>query len=187
MKRTTSPVLACTLLAASLLAHPTKADQLPGHVDFGRFKPSSHDAEFVEVHVRKNLINMVTRMTEKSEPEVAEILRGLHLVRVNVIGLQEDNRDETVQRVRSIREALDRNAWERIVTAHQGSDDVTVHLKMQTDEAVEGVAVTVIDGNKRIVLVNVVGDIRPENIALIGERFNIEPLRKIGQPFKKRD
>jgi hypothetical protein len=81
---------------------------------------------------------------------------------------------------------LDKNNWERIVTAHQGSDDVTVHLKMQTDEAVEGIAVTVIDGNKRVVLVNVVGNIRPENIALIGERFDIEPLRKIGHPFKKR-
>ncbi len=29
--------------------------------------------------------------------------------------------------------------------------------------------------------VNVVGDIRPEKLALIGERLNIEPLKKAGE------
>jgi hypothetical protein len=39
--------------------------------------------------------------------------------------------------------------------------------------------VTVIDGKKEAVLVNVVGNIQPEKLATLGERFDIEPLRKL--------
>ena len=51
-------------------------------------------------------------------------------------------------------------------------------------EAVEGLVVTVLEGKRQAVLVNVVGDIRPEKLALIGERFHIEPLKKISQAIE---
>ena len=41
---------------------------------------------------------------------------------------------------------------------------------------------TVMDGTKQAVFVNVVGNIKPEQLALIGDRLNIEPLKKLGHP-----
>src|SRR5205814_5022823 len=110
-----------------------------------------------------------------------ELLRGRHLIRVNVIGLDNDNRADMQKRVKTIREELNAKGWERVVVAQQRDEDVGVYLKTRGAEAVEGLVVTVLDGKREVVLINIVGDIRPEKIALIGERFNIEPLKKVGR------
>ena len=158
----------------------------PGYVDFGKFSPPSSGGEFVEVHITSNLISMVARLAEKNEPEIAELLRGLHRVRVNVIGLDDGNRAEMETRVKKIRSDLDAQGWERIVTAQKKDEDVGVYLKTRGEEAVEGVVVTVIESNREAVFINIVGNIKPEKIAVIGERFNIEPLKKIGQAVEKK-
>jgi uncharacterized protein DUF4252 len=157
----------------------------PGYIDFGKFSPPA-SGEFVEVHVKSNLIAMVARLAEKSEPEAAELLRGLQLVRVNVVSLNDENRAEMEKRIKAIRTKLDAQGWERIVTAQQKDEDVGVYLKTRGAEAVEGLVITVINGNREAVLVNIVGDIKPEKIAVVGERLNIEPLKKIGEKFEKK-
>ena len=50
----------------------------------------------------------------------------------------------------------------------------------------EGLVITVIEGNREAVLINIVGDIKPDKIAVIGERMNIEPLKKAGEALKKK-
>jgi hypothetical protein len=184
MKKLIRHSIGLAVLAATLATRLYAETPLPGYVDFGKLAPSS-GGEFVEVHIKSNLIAMVARLTEKHEPEVADLLRGLQLVRVNVIGLGDDNRAELEKRVKSIRSELDRKGWERIVTAQKQDEDVGVYLKTRGDEAVEGIVITVIAGGKEAVLVNIVGDLKPEKIALIGERLNIEPLKKIGDTLKK--
>ena len=43
----------------------------------------------------------------------------------------------------------------------------------------------VIDGGKQAVFVNVVGDIKPEQLSMLGETLHIDPLKKLGLPEKK--
>jgi hypothetical protein len=170
----------CGLLAANA-ANPS-----PGFVDLGKFAPPAASGEFVEVQISGNLISMAARLAEKSEPQVAELLRGLHLIRVNVIGLNDENRAEMEKRVKSIRSDLDSQKWERLVTAQKENEDVGVYIKTRGEEAVEGLVVTVLEGNKQAVFVNIVGDIKPEKVAMLGERFNIKPLQEIGQSIEKK-
>lgn len=174
-------------IAAAFAFHTMAyADDVPaGYVDFGKFNPSKGGGEFVEVNVKSNLIAMVARLAAVKEPEVADLLRGLHMVRVNVIQLKDDNRQEIQDRVATIRKNLDAAGWERIVTAQQAKQDVGVYVKTRGQEAFEGVVVTVIEGDREAVLVNIVGDINPDKIALIGEKLNIEPLKKVGESTKK--
>jgi hypothetical protein len=54
----------------------------------------------------------------------------------------------------------------------------------QTPDAVQGVVVTVTDGNKEAVFVNVVGNIQVDKLATIGERFGIDPLKHIPPPVQ---
>jgi hypothetical protein len=159
---------------------------LVGYVDFGKLTAPASGGEFVEVQISSNLIGMAARLVEKSEPQIAGIIRDVKLIRVNVVGLTDENRAEMQQRVQKIREQLDAQKWERMVTAQQKDQDVGVYLKMRGEEAVEGLVVTVLDGNKEAVLVNIVGNIQPDKIALLGERFNIEPLKELGEKMPKK-
>jgi hypothetical protein len=183
IRKTIALAAVATLLTASVRAENAP----PGYVDFGKLSPSSSGGEFVEVHIKSNLIEMVARLAEKAEPKAAEILRGLQVVRVNVIGLKDDNREEVMAKIKTVREELTGKGWERIVTAQEPGQDVTIFVKTRGSEAIEGVVVTVLDGKRQAVLVNVVGNIKPEKLAEIGERLNIDPLKKLGPAFEKRD
>ena len=104
------------ILSATLAA--AHADNMPpGYVNFGKLSPGAPGAEFVEVNIGANLISMTARVAEKSAPEIAELLRKLEMVRVNVIGLTDENRNDIQNRVKSIRGDLDAQGWERIVQA----------------------------------------------------------------------
>jgi hypothetical protein len=167
------------------LASTARAEE-PGYVDFGKLNPVG-DKQFVEVNIKSNLIAMVAAITKKSEPEVTQVIEGLKAIRVNVLGITKENRDEMKQRVTDIREKLDKNGWERIVTAIEKNQDVGIFLKTKDAKTVEGVCVTVIEKDQ-VVLVNVVGDIQPEKLAVVGERFDVEPLKHIpARPAKKVD
>jgi hypothetical protein len=172
--------LGCAATRAAAGDHPS------GFVDFGKFTAPASGGEFVEVNIKADLIAMVARLAEKNEPEAAELLRGLQMVRVNVIALDDENRAEVQKRVARIRSELDGHGWERVVTSQKKDEDVGIFMKMRGSEAVEGLVITVIDGNKEAVFVNIVGDIKPEKIAMVGQRLNIEPLKKIGGALDKK-
>ncbi len=157
----------------------------PGAVDFGKFTPPGKGSEFVEVNIRSNLLNFAALLVEKEEPEAAKLLRSVQLVRVNVLGLTDENRDDLQKRVQGIRQDLEGRGWERNVNVvGKNGEDVGVYTQTQGGTALAGVAVTVIDP-KNVVLVNVVGDIRPEQIAALGEKLDIQPLKEIGEAVKK--
>ncbi len=157
----------------------------PGMVDFGKFTPPGKGNEFVEVQVRSNLLIFAAQLVEKEQPDAAKLLRSVQLVRVNVVGLTDENREETLKRVQKIRQDLESHGWERNVNVQgNGGEDVGVYTQTGGGETLAGVAITVVD-SKHVVLVNVVGDIRPEQIAALGESLNINPLKEIGAATKK--
>jgi hypothetical protein len=169
------------LLASSLTAFG--AEKLPpGAIDFGTFTAPSSGAEFVEVNITSSLISLATKFIEKEDAEVAKLLNGLQSVRVNVIGLDDANRKAMADRVQKVKKQLNSNGWERIVTAQKENQDVGVYLKSANKDTVQGITVVVLDGDKEAVFINVVGDIRPEQLSKVGEKFNIDPLKKILPP-----
>lgn len=158
-----------------------------GEVDFGKLGEPVKGSKYVEVNIGKNLISLAARLVEKQQPEAAALLRSVQLVRVNVLGLVDANRSDTEKRVGEIRTQLAGQGWERIVAVQeQSGEDVAIFVKARSDEALEGLVVTVVDGQKKeAVFVNIVGNIKPEQIASVGEALNIEPLKKIGEATQK--
>ena len=158
MKRL-SRLSAVALLAATTLAPtlPHRADDTPpGQVDFGSFTPSDSGGQFVEVNVKSTLLALAARLTEKQEPEVADLLRNLKSVRVNVVGVDDGNRADLAARLKKVRTELETKGWDRVVTVQEKQQDVGVYLKQGKADAIEGIVVTVIDGDKEAVFVNVV-------------------------------
>jgi Domain of unknown function (DUF4252) len=174
--------LAAVAAALSLTAY---AETLTGQVDFGKFAAPAKGGEFVEIQVNSNLISLAAQLVEKQQPDAAKLLRSVQLVRVNVVGLTDENRDDMQKRVKQIRSDLDSHGWDRNVNVQgKEGEDVGVYTKTRGGEALAGVAITVIDP-KNVVLVNVVGDIKPEQVAALGESLNIKPLKDAGAAIKK--
>ena len=181
MKTNLRSAVGLAVICAALSFNTQAAQPSEGRVDFGQFTPPSGGGEFVEINLGSNLISMAARLTAKEEPEVTDLLKGVEAVRVNVIGLDDANRAEIETRIKGIRGQLETKGWERIVTVKEKDQDVGIYIKTRGQEAVAGLVVTVIEGGKQAVLVNIVGDIRPEKLAELGERLNIDPLKKLGQ------
>jgi len=185
MKSFTSFVLAAAVTSVAATGS-VYGEALPsGQVDFGTFTAPASGGEFVEVNVTSSLISLATKFLEKDQPDVAQVLKGLQLVRVNVIGMTEANRSDIESRVQAIRKELEAKGWERIVKVQQKSDDVGVYIKTQNKDTVQGVVVVVMDGKKQAVFVNVVGDIKPEQLSMLGEKLHIDPLKQIGDKIEK--
>ena len=164
------------LLSSCLLVNAQ--DRPPGYFDFGQLPASPSGGNQVEVAVGGAVIGIVARVLKKPEPEAADLLRNLRSVRVYVTEMKDDNRKEMLERIQAIRADLDGKGWERVVSAKKNKEDVAVFLKTQAEEVIEGLVVTVVNGDKEAVLVNIVGSIKPEQIATIGEKLNLGPLKK---------
>ncbi len=171
------------LAAAGVCAGAEKSP--PGQVDFGAFSPPDSNGEYVEINVPASLIGLAARFVEKQEPDVAKLLNGLQLVHVSVIGLNDQNRAELEKRAEKVCKELEAKGWERVVKVVKEGQDIGIYLKTQGKEAVQGLALVLLDGKQQAVFANVVGDIRPEQLALLGERLHIEPLKNIGQMANK--
>jgi hypothetical protein len=172
--------LAAATLSLASLASLSAADE-PGYFDFGKFAVGS-DSKFVEVNLQSGLIKFAAKLAASHEPDAAELLKNIRHVRVNVVGLDASNQASTLARMESIRSDLEKKGWEKIVTARdpkaKGSDDVAVFVK-STDETIQGIVVTVVEHKGTAVFVNVVGNIRAEELAKLGEKLDIKPLSKL--------
>ncbi len=185
MKRILSSPLTLAMVAALTTGWHIHAAESEGRVDFGKFALPPAGGEFVEVNISSNLIAMAARLVEKAEPDAENMLRGVHAVRVNVLGVTEENRADLEGRIQQIRDELDRRGWERVVTARKEKDDVRVYFKTLGEKVVQGVVVTVIKEGKEAVFINVAGDIRPEQLAELGEKLKLKELEEAGRKVKQ--
>jgi hypothetical protein len=185
MKNLISHSLAIAVLAAGVSLN-VLAGPPPGQMDFGKLATPGSGGEFVEIQVNSNLLSLAAKLVEKQQPDVAKLLRGVQLVRVNVVGITDENRNELTNHVQQIRHDLDAQGWDRNVNVRQkDGEDVGVYTKTRGGEALAGLVITVIEPKDEVVLVNIVGDIKPEQVAALGEGLNIKPLEKIGEALKK--
>lgn len=180
MKNVLRHTLAAATLSCALAASAFAAPDEPGFVDIGQLMPSS-DGKFVEVNLSPALLKFAARIAKHHEPDAAEIVGDIKRIRVNVVGLDDSNRATTIEKIEAVRSQLENQGWTRMVTVREGhdGDNVAVFAKMRDDDSIDGLVVTVIDRKGEAVFVNIVGNINPDKIALLAEKYDIEPLRKI--------
>jgi hypothetical protein len=174
-------------LCVVLSSLAVNGDLLSSQVDFGTFSPPKNGGEFVEVNLPSNLIALAGRILEKQEPDIARLVSGLQLVRVNVIGLDEDNRPEIEQRIAKVSKELGAKGWQRIVSAQKEGKEANIFLKMTDKGAVQGLVAMVTDGEEHAVFANIVGEIKPEQISILADKLHIDALKNIGTTEKTQE
>ena len=176
----------CAVAVVSLLLGvPLRADDPPpGLVSFGKFtKPTN--GELVEINLSNDMLAMALQLVGKGQPDVTEALGGLHSVRVNVVGLDDQNREEVTARIKAVRGELDAKGWQPVVNVQEKKEDVGIYLKTRGKESIEGLVITVLDGRKEAVFINVVGDIKMDKLAALGDKLSLGMLKKAAEELMK--
>jgi Domain of unknown function (DUF4252) len=176
----------CALAVASLLfaASLRAADAPAGLVNFGKFtKPTN--GELVEINLTSDMIAMAMQLAGKGQPDFTEALSGLHSISVNVVGMDDQNREEVMARMKAVRAQLDAGGWQPVVKVQEKKEDVGIYLKTRGKEAIEGVVITVIEGRKQAVFINVAGNIQMDKLSALGDKLNIKELKKVAGEIMK--
>jgi hypothetical protein len=183
MTRSFRAIFAPVALAFVLTA--TVSAEEPGYVDFGKLI-APEKGQFVEINLGKGLLKLASFVVRCEEPAAADVISGISRVRINVVGLDDRNRDSTTEKVRALRTELNAQGWDQIVTARgEKHEDVAVFIKHRDGEVIDGLVVTVIDERKKeAVLVNIAGRIKAEQLGALGERFQIDPLKRVKKTAK---
>lgn len=175
-------LIRCSLAAAGLvLACQGLAAKAPsaGYVDFAAFTPNP-DGQLVEVKVDSGLLRFAAKVAAAREPEAAEIIRNIESVRVNVVELNATNVADATAKIEAVRSQLESAGWAPTVKVRdpKKGENVAIYIKSGADDTIEGIVVTVLEDGKQAVFVNVVGNIRPEQLGEIGKRFDIPVLKR---------
>ena len=174
-----------TALTAVLATRAFAADSASaGYVDFGKFLPADGSGKYVEINIKENLLGFAAALAKSQEPDVAKLIGGLKLIRVNVVGVDEKNRGDVATRIGKVRTDLEAQGWERTVTVRDNGDDVAIFVKSGKGNVIDGVVVTVLGHDHEAVFVNIVGNIDPEQIATIAAKFDIPQLKDLPKCHK---
>lgn len=180
MKSLLRSSLAAATFSLALIGAARAADAEPGYVDIGLLIPSTK-GEFVEINLSPAMLKFAAKIAAHHEPEAAELVGNLKRIRVNVVGMDDANRAGTVEQIEAVRRKLDEQGWTKMVTVREKNDgdNVDIHVKQRSEDAIDGLVITVIDRKGEAVFVNIVGNISADQIGKLAEKLDIEPLRKV--------
>jgi hypothetical protein len=138
---------------------------------------ASPSREYVEVNLDRNLIALARDIVATSEPDLAALLAEIERISVRVVGLDDTNRETSLQRIETIRTELKSEGWASIVTFREGSggDNVSI-LARVTGETINGVVITVIDSDDEVVVLDIDGRVTTEQLAQLVEGLRIQGL-----------
>lgn len=173
------------LLSAFVVSASAKSHA--GQVDFNSFMPNE-SGRVVQVTVGPVLLKFAAMIASFEEPEAEKLLRSIKHVRVNVVELDQSNRADAASKIAEVRAHLESEGWAPTVQVREGGEkeEVDVYIKLSGDDMIEGIVVTVIDGDKEAVFVNVVGNIKAEQIAALCDSLDIDALDDIDLRHSKR-
>jgi hypothetical protein len=179
-------LLAVAGVAAALTVSTYAAEDESGAIDIGSLVPATK-GEFVEVNLSPFMLKFAAKIAATHDKEAAALLGNLTRVRVNVVSLDDSNREGAMAHIAEIRRKLEGQGWNKMVTVREKNDgdDVNVHIKQRGEDAIAGLVVTVIDHKGEAVIVNIVGNVTAEQIAKVGRELDIEPLHGIKLKLKK--
>ena len=177
-------ILVCTLLlfgvAANSFGGPRdKAEKHPGYVDFEAMDIFGDREAKIEVYLKANMIELMSKFVEKEDPELYGMLNKLMLVRVLVFDVDYKLADEYADGSRKTVKELDQKGWECIVRVNDDDEVVYVYIKPSEDfEIIQGIAVIALEDDEAV-FVNIVGDINPDDISRMGDYFDIDELNGV--------
>ncbi len=180
MKNIINSSLAVATLSLTFVLTSFAAETEAGFVDIGQLLPSAN-GQFVEVNLSQGMLKFAAKIAAHQEPDAAALLSSLKRIRVNVIGMDDSNRADTVGKIEAVRRKLESQGWTQLVTVRDKNDgdNVDIHVKQRGDDAIDGLVVTILDKKGEAVFVNIVGNISADQLGIIADKFDIGQLKHL--------
>lgn len=150
-----------------------------GYVDFGDLQQFEDGDGVTEVFLDANLLKMVAKIANENEPEMANLLNGLKLIKVNAFEITDQNESELLKRMELIDKKLEGKNWQRIVRRKSKDETAYVYVQTGNSDKFTGLVVLALDKPGEAAFVNIVGDINLETIGKLTNRFNVPALNKV--------
>ena len=168
-------------IAVLALAGTARADaddksfeKLPGYVDFAPLEKITNEAK-VEVNLKSPMLGLVSKMMGEGDPELRGIMANLKLVRVRVYDLTPEIAKQFLSAGSETTARLDKEGWERVVRVREDNERVDIYFKPSSKaEWIDGVLIIAVD--EEAAFVNIVGQIRPEDVGRLSEHFDIDGI-----------
>ncbi len=168
-------------LAALAIAGAARADaddkslaSLPGYVDFAPLEKITSEAK-VEVNLKGPMLSLVSKFMVEDDDEMRGVMANLKLVRVRVYDRTPEIEKEFLAAGSETTARLDKAGWERIVRVREDNERVDVYFKPSAQaDLIDGVLIIAVDDEAAFV--NIVGQIRPEDVGRLGSHFEIDGL-----------
>jgi hypothetical protein len=114
-------------------------------------------------------------IAENEEPELAELLKAVQLIKVNVFQIDSREFEKFSEKAAAIEKKMRKQGWEAIVRAKEEGERAYVYLKYDEDE-IAGITVIALEEDGEAAFVNIVGNMDLEALSRLSGSFNIPEM-----------
>lgn len=144
----------------------------PGYVDVVQVEKWFNSEPNLEVNIHGALLKLVAEASRFEDPELTDLilkLKGISVRGYNVDGI--DLRSIRSQ-TRAMGNQLESVGWETVVRVRDDEEIVDMYLRTVEDRIAGMVVLVVDEDDDEAVFVNIIGEIDPEQIGKLGQKFN---------------
>ena len=174
-------VVAVCLLAGCGITAPRSSD---GYADLDSLGIADTD-RILTLSIGPSLLRFAASHAE-SDPAARELLRGLDGVRIRIYEIDGDAA-RVAARMEDMSHKLQAGGWQQVMQVRSGDERAHMLLKV-VDERINGMTVLVSDGDSEAVVINLMGELQPEQFADVMVALDVDAAGVQGiQPQQRRE
>lgn len=126
-----------------------------------------------------NLISKFKDFAQKVEPDLTALVKEIKNVQVKALALNQDLVHGLQAQMQFIRTHLQEEQWEKLLDIQHAHEITEFYLRFKDSRTVEAMMVVLSEKGKKTYLVNIMGDLTPEQAEKLEKRFHIRPLKEV--------
>ncbi|MBL4820335.1 MAG: DUF4252 domain-containing protein [Gammaproteobacteria bacterium] len=169
------------LLSVTVVAQGQEIIDHPGYVDFSSLSAIAGGEPNVEISLKEPLLKLITNILKNNDEQAADFISTLLRVNVRVFDSSMLDSNRVAETMSNIAEDLDAQSWERVVRVRDEEQHVDVYFRLSDDgDLIYGIAIMVAEPGETV-MINIVGEISPDDISAIATRFDIDELSTLDE------
>jgi len=167
-----SLLLGCSLFVSSAVSAQTdEIKKLAGYVDLGDLT-AAYGEPNVEINLGPSMLKFASAIMGDEDPEALAVMKGLKAIRVRIYNI-EGKADAAINQINKSRKMLLADHWEQIVSVKEDGEENHIFVKM-VNGTVEGMTVLVAGDDDEAIFINIIGQIKPEDLGKITGSFDVD-------------